>query len=178
MLLANVGLPMIFVELPVLAAAFLPVVLIEATLFRWRLSVPWRESLSGTFRANLWSTFVGIPLAWFAQVVGQMVGGGGGIWELDSPLNRLASVTLQSAWLVPHPGEYDWMVPSAALCLLLPCLIVSIWVEQFALRRYWVTLSSTRLLRVTILGNVISYIMLAGYWGLHLFLSLHPRPAS
>lgn len=177
MLLANVGLPMIFVELPVLVAALLPVVLIEAMIFHWRLAVSWKQSFYGTFGANLWSTFVGIPLAWFAQAICEGFGGAGGIWELNSPLNRLASVTLQSAWLVPHPGEYDWMVPAAALFLLLPCLIVSIWVEYLRLRKYWQSPSPAQLLRVTILANLISYAFLAGFWATQLLSALQARPA-
>jgi hypothetical protein len=77
MLFANVGLPMIFVELPFLAVALLPVAALEAAVYRWRLSMPWGQSWWGALRANLWSTFVGVPLAWLAQVVAQLAVGGG-----------------------------------------------------------------------------------------------------
>ncbi|MDB5336411.1 MAG: hypothetical protein JWN70_2030 [Planctomycetaceae bacterium] len=172
MLFANVGLPMICVELPFLTAALLPVVLLESAVYRWRLSVTWKQSVWGTLRANLWSTFVGVPLAWLVQTVCQLVGGGGGIWDLDTPINRLASVTLQSAWLVPHMGEYDWMIPAAALCLLLPCLIVSVAVEHSLLLRYWPGVPVRQMFGVAVLANVLSYVILAAYWSVQLFKGL------
>src|SRR5262245_13381903 len=172
MLFANMGLPMIFIELPFLVVALLPVVLVEGACYHWCLSVPWRKSFSGTFWANLWSTFLGVPLAWFAQTVGQMAIGGGSAWGLETPLDRLAAVTLQSAWLIPYQGEYDWMMPAASLVLLLPCLVVSIGIEQSALREYWPDVPWRRLIVVVSAANMLSYFLLAGYWGVQLVLAL------
>lgn len=168
MLLANIGLPMIFVELPFLAVAILPVAALEAAIYRWRLSVPWRRAWWGSLRANLWSTFAGVPLAWLAQVVGQMAVGGGSAWGLDTPLDRLAAVTVQSAWLIPYEGELRWMVPAAALALLVPCLVVSVGVEQWRLRRYWPDVPGRRVVGAAVLANVASYSALAAYWGVQL----------
>lgn len=168
MLLANVGLPMIFVELPFLAVALLPVAALEAVLYRRWLSVPWRRAWQGSLHANLWSTFVGVPLAWLAQAVGQMAVGGGSAWGLDTPLDRLAAVTVQSAWLIPYEGELRWMVPAAALCLLVPCLLASACVEQWRLRHYWPELPARRVVCAALLANVASYLLLAAYWGIQL----------
>jgi hypothetical protein len=175
MLLADVGLPMIFVELPFLALALLPVAALEAAVYRWRLSVSWSQSLWGSLRANLWSTFVGIPLAWLAQVVGQLAVGGGSAWGLDTPLDRLAAVTVQSAWLIPYEEELRWMVPAAALCLLVPCLAVSVGVEQWRLRRYWPGVPVRRLLWAVVLANTVSYLLLAAYWCVRLSWALALR---
>jgi hypothetical protein len=168
MLLANVGLPMIFVELPFLAVALLPVAALEAVVYRWRLSISWGPSFSGSLRANLWSTFVGVPLVWLAQAVGQLAVGGGSAWGLSTPLARLAAVTVQSAWLIPYESDFHWMLPAAALCLLVPCLIVSVWVEQRRLRRYWPAVPIRPLVRAVVLANVVSYLLLAAYWGVRL----------
>jgi hypothetical protein len=172
MLLADVGLPMIFVELPFLALALLPVTAVEAVVYRWRLSLSWRRSLWGSLRANLWSTFVGVPLAWLAQVIGQLAVGGGSAWGLDTPLARLAAVTVQSAWLIPYESELYWMLPAAALCLLVPFLIVSVWVERWRLRRYWPSVPARQLLGAVVLANVVSYLLLAVYWVVQLSLAL------
>jgi hypothetical protein len=177
MLLANVGLPMIFVELPFLAVALVPVAVLEAAIYRWRLSVPWRPALWGALRANLWSTFVGVPLAWLAQVAGQIAVGGGSAWGLDAPLGRLAAVTVQSAWLIPYEGEFGWMVPAASLCLLLPCLLVSVGVEQRMLRQYWPDVPGRGVVGAVLIANVLSYLLLAGYWGVQLSSALAAKPA-
>jgi hypothetical protein len=174
-LLANVGLPMIFIELPFLAMALVPVTLVEAAVYRWWLSMPWRQSIWGALRANLWSTFVGIPLAWLAQVVFQLAFGGGSMWGLDTPLDRLAAVTLQSAWLIPYEGEFRWMVPAAALSLLVPFLLVSIVVEYFLLRRYWPGVVARRLVTAVVLANLVSYLLLAAFWGVRLSIGLAAR---
>jgi hypothetical protein len=166
---------MIFIEMPVLVVALVPVVALEAAVYRWRLSVPGRDALWSALQANLWSTFVGVPLAWLAQLLGQTVVGGGGAWGLDTPLLRLAAVTVQSAWLVPYRGEEHWMVPAAALCLLAPCLLVSVGVEQWRLRRQWAKTPAAQVVRATILANVASYLLLAAYWSAQLFSA---RPAA
>jgi hypothetical protein len=166
------GLPMIFVELPFLAVALFPVVLFESAIYHWMLSVPWRQSFSGTFWANLWSTFLGVPVAWFAQMIGQMAIGGGSAWGLDTPLDRLAAVTLQSAWLIPYEGEFGWMVPAAALSLMLPCFLVSVGVEQWCLREYWPEVTSRRLVLTVSFANMLSYSLLMAYWGVKVTLAL------
>jgi hypothetical protein len=168
MLFANIGLPMIFVELPFLVIALAPVVVLESIVYRWALPVTWTESLSGAFRANLLSTFVGVPLAWFVQVVAQVLLGGGAMWGLDTPLLELAAVTVQSAWLIPYADEFVWMVPAASLFLMLPCFLVSVVVERLLLRRIWPAIPPERLNRVVALANAVSYTVLSGYWAFQL----------
>jgi len=136
------------------------------------LSVPWRQSFSGAFWANLWSTFFGVPLAWLAQMVAQMALGGGSAWGLDTPLDRLTAVTLQSAWLIPYQGEFGWMIPAAAMCLMVPCFLVSVAVEQSCLREYWPGVATRRLVLTVALANVLSYTVLVAYWGVKLSLVL------
>lgn len=173
MLLANIGLPMIFVELPFLAIALLPVVLAEGAFYHWRLLIPWRQSLSGTFWANIWSTFFGVPLAWLAQVVAQLALGGGTAWGLDTPLDRFAAVTIQSAWLVPYSNEFGWMIPAAAMFLMVPCLLVSIAMERSLLREYWPEITPGRLAVAVVIANLLSYLLLAAYWGVKLSMILY-----
>src|SRR5690606_20307608 len=103
-----------------LAVALLPVAAIEAVVYLRRLSIPGRQAWWGALRANLWSTFAGVPLAWLAQTVAQFALGGATGWGLETPLDRIAAVTVQSAWLVPYESDLSWMVPAAALFLLLP----------------------------------------------------------
>jgi hypothetical protein len=173
MMFVDIGLPFLFIELPFLAIALIPVVFVESVIYRWRLSIPWQQAVTGTLRANLWSTFAGVPLAWFAQVLAQITIGGGRAWGLKTPLDRLAAVTVQSPWLIPYEGQFKWMIPAAALCQLVPCLVVSVAVEQWFLRRYWPTVSGRRIVAAAVLANIASYLLLAAYWGARLASSLN-----
>ena len=63
-LLADVGVPMIFVEWPLMLCALVPVIAIEAEVARRQLTLPYRKAFAGAAKANLLSTLVGVPLAW------------------------------------------------------------------------------------------------------------------
>jgi len=62
---ANIGVPMIFVTLPMMVVALLPIIIIETVLATPYLKIPFRFLLRLIARANLFSTFVGIPITWF-----------------------------------------------------------------------------------------------------------------
>lgn len=179
MLLANPAIPMIFVELPLLVVALIPIVMLEAAVYRWRLAVPRSQALWCALKANLWSTLVGVPFAWFTQFMAQTaVVGPAQEWKLDTPLERLAAVTLQSAWLPLYDAdELRWMIPAASLFLLLPFLVVSVAIEQLVLRRSWSALPGRGVVVATILANLLSYIALALYWGAFILIALGTRPA-
>lgn len=175
MLLANAGVPMIVIQLPVMALALVPILLLEAAVYLRLTGASWSLAWRGSLIANLVSTFVGIPVAWFVQVIVQMLIGGGSAWGIESARERVAAVTLQSAWLVPYERDLDWMIPAAAIVLLVPFLIVSIIVERFVLRRYWPESVRTALTRNVSIANMASYVLLGIIWGVLLYLALSKK---
>ena len=46
--------------------------------------------------------------------------GGGRAFGIDSSWQRVFAVTVQAAWLIPYESELNWMVPLAAIVLLVP----------------------------------------------------------
>jgi hypothetical protein len=50
-------------------------------------------------------------------------------WDTDSPIQMLASVTLEAAWLPPLYHQLFWMFPAAATALLIPCFLMSVLIE-------------------------------------------------
>jgi hypothetical protein len=58
--------------------------------------------------------------------------------------------------------------PAAATVLLIPCLLVSVGVEQWRLRRYWPEVPARRVVGAAGLANAASYLVLAAYWGVRL----------
>ena len=93
MLFANIGLPMIFVSVPIMAMALVPIAFVEALVFRRFFSLPFAKAWKRALLANLWSTFLGVPVAWFIMLLVQFIGGFvQGAFGLDTPLERLAAV--------------------------------------------------------------------------------------
>jgi hypothetical protein len=162
-LVANIGIPMVFVTVATMLLALLPIALAEAWVLSRMCGLIFSEAFKGAYNANLWSTILGIPLAWFALVVAQMASGAGTAWGLETPLNRLAAVTLQSPWLVPYTEDLGWMIPAASLTLLIPFFGVSVFVEHRILKKRWI--ASPKNLRIGVFyANVVSYLMLAAYY--------------
>jgi hypothetical protein len=92
-----------------------------------------------------------------------MISGGGQAWGLDTPLDRLAAVTLQAPWLVPYQGQLSWMIPAASITLLIPFLVASVLIEYAILKARWKT-TQVRLGKAVVSANVLSYLLLAGYY--------------
>lgn len=79
MILANAGVPMIFITLPPMVVLIIPVIIIEFLASRRLISrISPARRWAGIGFANVVSTFIGWPAAWFVLVLLQMVTGGGG----------------------------------------------------------------------------------------------------
>jgi hypothetical protein len=120
MIIADMGIPMIFVTLPLMVVALLPIAGLESLVYRKYLRLSWTEAFVGGLIANLWSTLAGIPLTWLLLVIGQFAIGGANAWGLDTLQDRMDAVTLQAAWLMPYEKDLPWMIPAASIALLFP----------------------------------------------------------
>ena len=67
--LADIGVPMIFVQWPLMICALLPVIAIEALVVRKRLSLSYGRAFGGATKANVVSTLAGVPLAWGLMLI-------------------------------------------------------------------------------------------------------------
>jgi hypothetical protein len=168
---------MIFIEVPFLVLALFPVALLEAEVYRKGLGLSARKALAGSLVANLCSTFLGIPVAWFVLVVADLAVGGGGAWGLDTPLLRLAAVTVQAPWLIPYEGEFYWMIPAASLFLMVPFFVASALTERYVLLQWWPEAERRKLTSRVWLANLLSYGAMAGYWAWRLAVA-EPRLIS
>jgi hypothetical protein len=164
-LLANAGVPMLFVQWVGMALALLPIVAIEAVAYR----VATRRSIGRSLRisvlANLASTLVGVPLAWFASLVMQIALSG--IIHHDSFDGRGPSVVheavLRAAWLWPLGGHLKWMMRVSFMVLLLPAFIVSVIIEGYVARTQLEDLPGPTLWAVVLRANLLSYVLLLAY---------------
>lgn len=165
-LLANTGVPMLLVAGVPLVLAFVPIVVIEALVWRWGVKERWFKSLWVATVLNLGSTFVGVPITWVGLVIIQAVGEVAGMVQRVGPLWRFA-------WHGPNrDGDYDaTVITTAALLLVVPFYLTSALVEG-----WWATLAfkgerRRSLMQVSFIANAATYVPIAVYWCVMVWLS-------
>ena len=165
--LANAGVPMVFWQVPAMAVALVPIIFLEAAVARLIVKMPLPKLAGGVALANVISTFVGIPVAWFGMLMLNLVTTGGGAHGFDTPFDAFRTVVLQASWLVPYEDQLYWMIPTAALVLLVPYFFISVVIERFALNVVWKLESKGTVWRIAWFASGASYAILAllvGYW--------------
>ncbi len=127
---ANVGVPMIFIHWPLMLRALVPVIIVEALLIRRWVSLFLRDAFIGIGKASVFSTLVGVPLAWlamlalaFAVILPFGLAADKWKWESDGPVWQVLRFLFSVAWLSPDENSLHWMVPAAIALLLVPCFI-------------------------------------------------------
>jgi hypothetical protein len=135
---ADAGVPMLALIWPASWVLFIPVVAIEAWLARKIVGLSVKQSVLASAVANAVSTLVGIPLVWALLVLFEMfiLSNGGRALGIDSFWQRVYAVTVQAAWLIPYESELHWMVPLAAIVLLVPFFFASVFLERLVFRRF------------------------------------------
>ena len=134
LLLADAGLPMIVLTLPGMLALLVPVVWIEASLCRKWLGLTTRAAVKSNLVANVASTLLGVPAAWFLAFLFEFLIGGtiSAIFSFErwnSPLARVIETIFGPAWLSPDEKNLYWMIPVATIALLIPTFLISVWIE-------------------------------------------------
>jgi hypothetical protein len=139
-LLADVGAPMILLEWPLMLCALVPIIFIEAEAIRRRLKLPYRQAINAAAKANVFSTAVGVPVAWGVMLVVELAmiypmtaAAEKWHWSVNSPVFYLASI-LAVAWVSP-PTTSWWPITLAAALLLIPTFFASIWLERRSYRK-------------------------------------------
>ena len=171
-ILADAGVPMLFLAFPAAFYLLVPVIAIEAWVARTVQQISFPRRFAGVALANAVSTLGGWPLTWIALAALQLfvIPGGGGGYGLFTPLRAIASVTLQAAWLIPYESDLYWMVPTAAMVLMLPAFFVTIPIERLVLRFCWRQASLLERKRFVWRANIYSYallVIIGGAWLLY-----------
>lgn len=132
---ANAGVPMLLLVWPASWVLFIPIVAIEAWIARRIVAMTIGRSVLATAVANAASTLAGIPLVWALLVLIELLASGGGeALGMSSFWLRVYAVTVQAAWLIPYESDLHWMVPTAAIVLLVPFFFASVFVERLVFR--------------------------------------------
>jgi hypothetical protein len=140
LLFADAGVPMIFLTFPAMVLLLVPIIMVEAFVCKRFLRVSLWESIKANAASNVTSMVIGVPVAWaimlaveffvFGSVV-QIPSVSRVVDKWNSPLARVVSTILSSAWLSPDEKNLYWMIPVAAIVLLVPTYLLSVWVESY-----------------------------------------------
>jgi hypothetical protein len=163
-ILADMGVPMLFLQMPAMLAALLPIIIIEALFVRSRLSLSYREAFVGISIANVVSTLFGIPVAWFILVVPEMFFEShlNNLYQHlhndpNSPIWNAFAILATFPWLDPDESRLYWMVPVASTLLLVPSYFASVWLERPICRRLWRQTDAFAASRAVTNANRLSY---------------------
>jgi hypothetical protein len=137
---ADVGLPMLVVVWPVSWVLLVPIVVAEWLVARRVVPAAVPKRFRGVVLANVVSTLVGIPVTWAGLVLVELVAGllvslTARQVRLGAEVSNLLMVTLSAPWIPPFESKLDWMVPAAALTLLVPFYFMSVAVEARVFQR-------------------------------------------
>jgi hypothetical protein len=180
-ILADAGIPMIFIQFPAMLCALIPVIFVEAfVVHRSMPLLSYRRTLGGLAAANAASTLAGVPLAWGAMLALEFIT----LFPLalaaershshwfDSAVLQTVLFPLEIAWLGPLSEKSAWVAGIALALLLIPCFFVSVWLERWICRRLWRTSDRQQVNASVFRANLLSYallLLLAFGWSAWLF---------
>lgn len=171
MILANVAIPTFFSHSALSLVGLVVIAAVEA-VFLFRIGVGlYRDCYRAALEANVWSTFLGIPLAWLLWTVGLIpVMWGADILGMEShPLiARIAIGTFIQGGMIPsewtHIGREVGM-----MLMLVPFFFGSVWMERKIYLRRFPGIDRVEITRAVRKGNLTSYLFflllsLVGVW--------------
>lgn len=162
--MANAGLPMLAIVWPMSVPAFIPVVAVESWVVRRALNVSWRVAITQMVKGNIFSTLVGIPLAWVASVAVEFLLMFLVVNVTDSKsypphaIGQVGGIILSAPWLGPFREGGHWIIPLAMIVLLVPFFFASFWTEAWYVSRNLCPEAPERARRALWSANAYSYI--------------------
>lgn len=138
LLLADAGIPMLFLTLPAMLILLVPIIVVEGFLCKKWLKLTTWQAMKSNAIANLASTIIGVPVAWAVMLVvefgaGELINKSKTLQNWNSPLANVIFLFFGSAWIGP-PVDNKWSIPAATLVLLVPFFFVSYFFEYLVMR--------------------------------------------
>ena len=155
-----------------LVLGFIPIVLIEAGIYRLSAGPNFLRWLANVSIANVASTFLGVPATWVVLVILQMSIGGGGGMPLATTSDRLIASIVQSPWIVPYRYDIHWLMPAAGLVLTAPFLVASVFIEHWVISKLLcnkATKSAMPSRTIAWRANLVSYGFVGIFWVIALY---------
>ncbi len=170
---ADIGIPMIFITFPSMLVALVPIILVEAAVYKKSFEIAYKNALMPSFASNLVSTIVGVPLAWALLLSIELLTTQGRSLGIATLLDKIIAVIVQAGWLVPYEEELYWMIPIAAIVGFIPAFFISVFIEYHIVKIFFKSFDRTKIKRAVWKANIITYIILS--FLLVLFLEMFHR---
>jgi hypothetical protein len=159
LILANVAIPSIAEHFVAMLILLVPIALIEAIVL-WRRHVPkYVDSLALSFRANLRSTIVGLPLGYLCALVG-IIPAGLFAGLLPEKTGSVIGIILSNALF--HGGTIPTNMDEAGyylgtLLIMIPYFIITLRVERKHIAKLRQDLDTPELTKTVRIMNDITY---------------------
>lgn len=163
--LADSSVPMLFWHMLAIFAALVPIVLIEAYSAKRILGLTIGQAIGPISASNFTSMLVAFPMLWVVWLSAQQLVGGDTVHSLNTWWKQLYAVTVQAPWIMHSGRDLYWMVPAAAIVMLVPAFFLSVWVEKVVLQWFWKNEDKRRLTKFSFMAHVPSYATLVFFWG-------------
>jgi hypothetical protein len=157
---ANAGVPMIFVTLPSMLCALIPIILIESLIYSRWLKMTYKKSVICVSVSNTISTIVGIPISWGLLFIIQIFTTDGSTADIGTLSGKIKASVLESAWLSPYGEELYWMVPVAAMVGLVPAYFLSVFIEYNVSKLFFEKHEKSKVKYTVLTANNITYLLL------------------
>lgn len=178
---ADAGIPMIIFTFPEMLLALIPIVFIEALLYRRFLHSKFKLAIIPSLKSNIVSTIAGIPLAWIFHMIAFYP-----LMAIFAPkhnntiIEKIIAAFFTSAWMWPNTSWWGndkaWMMSFAAIIGLIPAYFVSVWIEYKIVQRYFNNLpKNVNLKRVVWKVNAVTYLLLLTFGIALLIISIIKR---
>jgi hypothetical protein len=154
---------MLFILAPVFMGALMPMIVIEACVFRMG-NFSWKESFKWSTIANILTTFFILPLVWgFFLSLQMMIRAlqGAACPSIDTVFQKIAVVLLQFSWLCtsehPYDGALGWLIPASCGILLVLFFLASLKFKAFCIQKMSPNSNPNAINRRVLIANAILY---------------------
>jgi len=154
----DMGVPIIFITLPAMVLAFIPICLVEAFVYKKSLGVHYRIALKPSFISNLVSTIIGLPVSWLLLfIIG--IGSSPVLPVLKNKFlhaifRRISESAWKSAWIGGQdPQEFF----SAVTICLLASYFASVFIEYQIVKKLFKAIDKNEIKRSTWKANWVTY---------------------
>ncbi len=162
--IANAGVPMILVQWVGMAIALVPIIIVETLILWATIRQRYGRVLAVVALANLVTTVVGVPVAWFLSCITEIFLDAAVNWSNDPAVHAVT----HAAWLHPYEDDLGWMIPLAFMVLLGPAFIISVVIEGLIARKMLEELPRRKVWSAVLRANVVSYVLLLAYCVLYM----------
>jgi hypothetical protein len=159
---ANAGIPVILISYPLMLAALIVIIPLEAFVIKKNLDKTnnnfynfWKIFWA-SFWANLATTAVGFPLAWLFLLLIEVFA-----FVVASPSFYLHLYLLSWAWLGPLNGSLAYIMVGIATAInLVIAFFLSVWIERKIIGKKLKKIDSPDIKKAVLKANIFSYIFL------------------